>query len=138
MAIIRLVNAVKHAMLTPLKTAIDAGSAGGTIKIYSGTIPADPSGAATGTLLGTLTFGDPCCTTVGTPNAGAMDMNAITQDSSADADGTAGYARIADSDGNTVCDVDVTNTGGGGVIQLNTVNIKAGGPILITSFKFYL
>jgi hypothetical protein len=31
-------------------------------------------------------------------------------------------------------DIDITTTGGGGTLQLNTTNIVIGGPILITSF----
>ena len=136
MAIVRLVNTVKHAMLTPLKTAIDAGGAAGTIKIYTGAQPALPTDAATGTLLGTLTFSHPCNATVGTPTPGALTMEAILQDASADATGVAGWARIADSSGNTVCDVDITTAGGSGVIQMNTTNIVVGGPILVSSFYF--
>lgn len=131
MAIIRFVTAVKNSALTPIRDAIDAGAGAGTIKIYNGTQPASASDAVTSqTLLGTLTFSDPC----GTVASGSLTMSAITQDSSADATGTASWARIADSTGATVMDIDVTNTGGGGTLQLNTVNIVVGGPILITSF----
>lgn len=131
MAILRVVTAVKDTALTGIKTAIDAGPGAGTIKIYTATMPTLPSDAVTSqTLLGTLTFSDPC----GTVSAGTLTMSAITQDSSADATGTAAWARIADSTGATVMDIDVTNTGGGGTLQLNTVNIVAGGPILISSF----
>lgn len=138
MAVIRLITTVKHAMLTPLRDAVDAGSGAGTIKIYTGTQPTLPSDAATGTLLGTLTFSDPCCATVGTPTAGSLTMGSITQDSAADATGTASWARIADSAGATVCDIDVTTTGGGGTLQMNTTSIVVGGPILITAFAFSL
>lgn len=131
MAIVRFVNAVKNSILTQLKGAIDAGSGAGTIKIYTGTQPTLASDAVTTqTLLGTLTFSDPC----GTVATGALTMSAITQDSSADATGTATWARIADSAGNTVMDVNVSVTGGGGALQLNTTSIVAGGPILISSF----
>lgn len=131
MAIVRFVNSVKNAVLTPLKDAIDAGSGAGTIKIYTGTQPTLASDAVTTqTLLGTLTFSDPC----GTVATGALTMSAITQDSSADATGTATWARIADSAGNTVMDVNVSATGGGGALQLNTTSIVSGGPILISSF----
>ncbi|MBK7424553.1 MAG: hypothetical protein IPJ48_16540 [Propionivibrio sp.] len=61
-------------------------------------------------------------------------MSAITQDTAADATGTATWARIADSTGATVCDVDVTATGGGGTLQFNTTSFVIGGPILISSF----
>lgn len=131
MAIIRFATAVKNACLAPIQAAIDAGSGPGTIKIYNGTMPTLPSDAVTTqTLLGTLTFSDPC----GATSAGALTMSAITQDSAADATGTASWARIADSTGATVMDIDITTTGGGGTMQLNTTNIVVGGPILCTSF----
>lgn len=131
MAIVRFVTAVKNSILTPLKDAIDAGSGSGTIKLYTGTQPTTAADAVTTqTLLGTLTFSDPC----GTVATGALTMGDITQDSSADADGTARWARIADSDGDTVMDVDVSVTGAGGALQMNTTSIVAGGPILISSF----
>ena len=131
MAIIRFVTAVKKSALDTIKTAIDAGSGAGTIKIYTGTQPTSPADAiTTQTLLGTLTFSDPC----GTSASGTLTMSAITQDSAADATGTATWARIADSTGATVCDVDVTATGGGGTLQFNTTSFVIGGPILISAF----
>jgi len=61
-------------------------------------------------------------------------MSAITQDSAADATGTATWARIADSTGATVFDVDVTVTGAGGTLQFNTTSFVIGGPVLISAF----
>lgn len=131
MAVIKFVTAVKNSALDTIKSAIDAGAGAGTIKIYNGTQPTAPADAVTTqTLLGTLTFSDPC----GTSASGTLTMSAITQDSSADATGTATWARIADSTGATVCDVDVTATGGGGTLQFNTTNFVITGPILISSF----
>lgn len=131
MAVIRFLTAVKSAVLAPVKAAIDAGSGAGTIKIYTGTMPATPATAVGAqVLLGTLTFTDPC----GTETGGVLTMAAITQDSAADATGTAAWARIADSSGTTVMDIDITTTGGGGSLQMNTTNIVTGGPILISSF----
>lgn len=131
MAIIRFVTAVKNSALDTIKTAIDAGAGPGTIKIYTGTQPTAPADAiTTQTLLGTLTFSDPC----GTSASGTLTMSAITQDSAADATGTATWARIADSTGATVCDVDVTANGGGGSLQFNTTSFVIGGPILISAF----
>ena len=131
MALIKFATAVKNACLVPIQVAIDAGSGPGTIKIYNGVQPTLPSDAVTiQTLLGTLTFSDPC----GATAAGALTMSAITQDSAADATGTASWARIADSTGATVMDIDITTTGGGGTMQLNTTNIVIGGPILCASF----
>lgn len=131
MAILRLITALQTACITPIKTAIDAGSGAGVMDIYDGTIPATANTAVTTqTKLGTLTFTDPC----GTITNGVLTMDSITQDSAADAGGTASWARIKDSTGATVCDIDVTSTGGGGVLQLNTVNVVLGGPIIVTSF----
>ena len=131
MAIIRFVNAVKNSALDTIKTAIDAGAGAGTIKVYTGTQPTTAADAIVAqVLLGTLTFSDPC----GTSASGTLTMSAITQDSSADATGTATWARIADSTGATVCDVDVTATGGGGTLQFNTTSFVIGGPILISAF----
>ena len=131
MAVTKFVTAVKNSALDTIKSAIDAGAGAGTIKIYNGTQPTAPADAVTTqTLLGTLTFSDPC----GTSASGTLTMSAITQDSSADATGTATWARIADSTGATVCDVGVTATGGGGTLQFNTTNFVITGPILISSF----
>jgi len=131
MAIIRFVNAVKNSALDTVKAAIDAGAGAGTIKVYTGTQPTTAADAIVAqVLLGTLTFSDPC----GTSASGTLTMSAITQDSAADATGTATWARIADSTGATVCDVDVTATGGGGTLQFNTTSFVIGGPILISAF----
>lgn len=130
MAILRFAVAVKNSTLIQIRDAIDAGPGAGYLQVRSGTIPADVATAVTGTLLGTLTFSDPC----GAVSAGALTMSAITQDSSADNTGTATWARIFDSAGTAVMDIDISQTGGGGTLQLNTTNIVALGPILISSF----
>lgn len=131
MANLRLVTATKDSALDVVKTAIDAGSGPGTINVYNGTQPTAPSDAiTTQTLLGTLTFSDPC----GSSAAGVLTFSAITQDSSADATGTATWARIKDSAGTVVFDCDVGVTGGGATLQFNTTNFVITGPILISSF----
>lgn len=131
MAVIKFVTAVKNSALDTLKTAVDAGSGPGTIKVYNGTQPTTANDAITSqTLLATLTFSDPC----GTTSSGTLTMSAITQDSAADATGTATWARIADSTGATVFDVNVTVSGAGGTLQFNTTNFVIGGPVLISSF----
>ena len=135
MAIVHFATAPANNALTQFMNAIDAGSTGGTIKIYTGTMPATTATAVTSqTLLGTLTFAKPS----GAVSDKTFTAAAITQDSSADATGTATWARIADSSGNAVIDIDITVVGGGGALQLNTVNIVAGGPILVSSFVIYL
>ena len=112
-----------------LNTRLNAGGAA-TCEIYTGTKPTKPDTAVTTqTLLGTCT----CSATAGTYANRRFTFNAITQDSSADASGTATWARFLDGAGTGVLDVDVTTTGGGGFMQMNNAAITAGGPISITS-----
>lgn len=120
---------IRNARLTQILNAIDAGAAAATLKFYTGPRPATGAAITTETLLGTLTFSDPS----GSVANGVLTLNAITEDSSADADGTAAWARVEDSDLNFVMDLSVTATGGGGDIELNTTSIVTGGPIRVTS-----
>lgn len=131
MAVLRSRTTTANKALTQYKDDLDAGSGPGTAKIYSGAIPATPETAATGTLLAELVLADPC----GVVSAKKLTFSAITQDPLANSDGVAGYVRMADSDGNAIIDGDVSNTGGTGVLKLNTVNIVANGPVLINSFE---
>ena len=136
MAIVRIATTLKNSMLTPVKDAIDAGAGAGTIKIYTSPMATLPSDAiSTQTLLGTLTFSDP---SGASPTGGVFTASAITQDSSADATGTAAWARIQDSTGTVVMDVDITATGGGGAMQMNTTSVVIGGPLLISALTVTL
>ncbi|WP_051298680.1 hypothetical protein [Marinobacterium litorale] len=87
-------------------------------------------------LLGTLTLSQPCGTVVTTPvSAGvtsvALEFSAWTEDSSADANGTATWGRFRDGDGNNVLDVSVGLEGSGAAFTINTTEIISGGPIRI-------
>ena len=126
---IGMASTLRNARLTEIIAAMDAGVGSATLKFYTGTRPATGAAITTETLLGTLTFADP----VGTVTAGVLTFDAITEDSSADADGTATWARIQDSDLTFVMDLSVTATSGGGDIELNTTSIVTGGPIRVTS-----
>ena len=112
-----------------LNTRLNAGGAA-TVEIYTGTKPAKPDTViTTQTLLGTCT----CSATAGTYANRRFTFNAITQDSAADASGTATWARFKSGAGTAVLDVDITTTGGGGFMQMNNTAITAGGPISIAS-----
>lgn len=116
---------------------LDVGSGPALIRFYPAPMPAGPATAiTTQALLGTLTCSDPCATRV----AGVITFAAVTQDDAADADGTAAWARLVDSSGSAVIDLDVTravdpDTGlpGTGAILLNDTDIVAGGPISMNS-----
>lgn len=123
---VAITTALRNAHLDAIRDAIDAGAGPGVVRIYDGTRPA--SGGAATTLLATVTCSDPCA-----PNAsgGTLTFNAFTEDSSADATGTATWARIEDSTGGWVMDLDVGTSGT--ELILNTTSITAGGPVRIDS-----
>lgn len=131
MAILRSRTTTANKALTQYKDDLDAGSGPGTAKIYSGTMPATPETAATGTLLAELVLAKPC----GVVADKKLTFSAITQDLEANNTGYAGYVRLADSDGNVIIDGDVTSTSGTGVLKLNVTLITAMGPVFINSFE---
>lgn len=101
---------------------------GGYIEIRTGAKPATVATAASGTLLGTLTFS---ATAFGAAASRSAAANPITGDSSADASGGAGWFRAYTSGGVAVFDGTV-GTSGADIIMANT-SIVAGGTINITS-----
>ena len=119
---------------TSRSTAINnAIGTSGIIKFYTGSPPADPSVAATGTLLATLA----CSSTFGVVTAGVsggaaavLTANAITSANGV-ATGTPGYARIETSAGAGVVDLDVGTSGTSIIMTPDT--ITSGAPVNITS-----
>lgn len=130
----RLATLSQQAASDAVVDRLDAGAAAGTIELRTGAQPATPNTAVTGTLLATLTFGDPAFGAANT--SGTAAAAAITQDNSADASGVAGYARCMDSDGNAVIDVEVGVTGSGASMEIDDINIVAGGVVTVTSFTY--
>lgn len=133
MANVRLAQATNQAAMNAVVDRIDLGTiaAQGTIQIYDGAQPATADTAVTTqTLLAELPFSNPAFGNSDT--SGVATAAAITNDSSANASGTATWARITDRDGNTVFDCDVNTTGA--TINLNTINFTLGDTVSITSF----
>lgn len=127
----RLTNAAASAAADAVVDLIDAGGAG-TIKVYTGTIPTDANTAlGAQTLLATLTFS---ATAFGAASNGVATASAITSDSSADATGTATWARIASGGATTIMDVTVGTSGED--INFNTVSFVSGAVIAITSLTY--
>ena len=125
----RITNAVASAACDAIVDAIDGGPSAGTIKVYTGTIPTDADTAiGAQTLLATLTFSDPA---FGAASNGVATASSITSDTSADATGTAAWARIATSAGTTVMDVTVGTSGED--INFNTVSFVTGATVSITA-----
>lgn len=125
-----LANATASAKADAATARLD----GGSIRLYAGTRPATADTALTDqTLLATLTFGTPA---FGAAANGVAIANAITQDGSADATGTAAFARLLTSGGAPVMDAAVSAAGGGGDIELNSTSIQAGAVVSVTSFTY--
>lgn len=116
---------IRNGMLDFITTTA-AGSA--LLRIYDGTRPAT-AGTAT-TKLAELT----CNATFAAGAAsGVLTLNAITQDSSADATGTATWFRIVKADGTTfILDGNVGTSGSD--LNLTTTSIVATQPVSVTSF----
>lgn len=117
-------------------TAISAVAAllnAGALRIYSSD-SADPDSAATGTLLAELVMNATAFQTATDDGTNASVVaNAITQDSNANASGTAAHWRAFNSSGTMVLKGTVSGTGGGGELQLNNTAIVAGGIVSISS-----
>jgi hypothetical protein len=119
MAINNIATTERNSMCDALVDAIDAGAGAGLIEIWT---------AAFGTKLGTLTFTDPA---FGAASSGVATASAITDDSSADATGTAAVLRVTSSTPTTVFEGTVGTSGAD--LNLNTVSITSGDVISITS-----
>lgn len=128
----RLPNSAKNAACNAVVDLIDAGAGPGTFQIRTGTQPADPDSAASGTLLATGTFSDPA---FGSATAGVATASAIATFAGS-ANGTAGYFRVLDSNGASVFDGSITSTGGGGDMELSTTTVAIGVDIDITSWTY--
>lgn len=117
-----------------VNTKVDAQAVllnSGFLDIYDGTQPATADTAVGAQVkLARLTFGNPA---FGAGAAGVATANAITQDTSADATGTATWFRAVKSDGTAVLDGSV-GTATSNLI-LNSVAISAGAAVSCSAFS---
>lgn len=117
---------LRNAMLDAITTA--AGTSA-LLRIYDGTRPA--TGGTATTLLAELTCGAGAFAAAA--SGGVLTLNSITQDSSANATGTATWFRIVKSDGTThVLDGNVGTSGSD--LNLTTTSIVSTQPVSVTSF----
>ena len=112
--------------------AMNALLNGGTLSIYTGTIPASPQAGATWTFSGTA-FSAPTFVSSNMESTATLASNTVTPV----ANGTGGYARSFKSDGTTpVCDYTVGTSGAD--INLTTTTFATTVPSTISSFKHKL
>jgi hypothetical protein len=127
---IRVAAAARNVALDAIVDRVDAGLAAGTIKVYTGTQPANADTALSGqTLLVTLTCADPAFAAAA---AGAVDIDADPDlSATAAATGSAAWARVADSDGVTAFDGSVGTSGTDFII--NSTSITSGQTVTLTT-----
>lgn len=115
--------------------AVTALANSGKLRIYSGTQPANAdAGIGGATLLAELVMN---ATAFAGAAAGVATANAITQDASADATGTAAWFRVWKSDGTSpLWDGSVGTSGCD--LNLNTVSIVATATVSVSSMTFTL
>lgn len=125
MAISYDVVSIRNVMLDAITTRAGASA---LLRIYDGSRPA--TGGTATTLLAELTCN---ATFAAAAASGVLTLNAITQDSSANASSTATWFRIVKSDGTTfVMDGSVGTSGSD--LNLTTTTIVATQPVSVTSF----
>ena len=120
--------AARNAQLDTLTTSVGTS---GYLRIYSGTRPANVAAAITGTLLAELVCN--ASAFAAAASGGVLTANAIANDSSANATGTATHYRLWKSDGTTgVIDGNVSTSGSD--LNLDNTSIVAGQVVSVTSY----
>ncbi len=120
-------------MCDALVDAIDGGAGAGTCAIRTGSPPATPATADSGTLLGTLTFSDPAFGAATSADPSVATASSITSDTSADASGDAGHFRVKDSNGVVIFQGTAGEAGDTPDMTFDEKSIVAGGVIAISS-----
>jgi hypothetical protein len=119
---------LRNAQLDAITTAVGTS---GILRIYSGSRPANVAAAITGTLLAECVCN--ASAFAAAASGGVLTANAISNDSSANASGTASHYRLFQSNGTTaVIDGDVSTSGAD--LNLDNTSINSGQVVSITSF----
>jgi len=118
MAVNNISTGIRNAMCDAFVDAIDGGAGAGLLEIHT---------AAFAAKLSTNTFSDPA---YGAAAAGVAEENAITDDTSADATGTAAVFRVTTSTPTTEFEGTVGTSGQD--INFNSVAFVAGDTVSIT------
>lgn len=129
---------LRNARLDAVRDAIDAGGGAGSLRIYPGARVGDPSTPPGQVLLVEAEFQRPCAPDA---SAGVLTFAALTEPTIL-ADGTAAWARIVDSTGTGLVDLDIGQAGidpqtqqpySNAPIKLSLLQLAAGGTLRISS-----
>lgn len=127
----KLGTTCRNAACDGIVDAVDGGTPPGRMEHRTGTQPTNVSDASSGTLLGTNLFSNPA---FGNSSTGTATASAISNDTSADASGTAGYFRVYTGAGGDTAALFQGNSGTSGTDLVFDNNvIVAGGVIAISS-----
>ena len=127
----RISTAAQNAACNAVVDLVDGGSGAGYVEIRSGSQPATANTAATGSVLATITYSDPAFGSASSGTATADITPALTV--AASATGTAGWFRVYDSAAAGIYDGNITVTGGGGDMTVNTTSLVSGVDFTITA-----
>lgn len=118
----------RNAMLDAIETTIGVSA---VLRIRSGAKPANAAAARTGTILATVNL--PADWMNAASNGSKTLLGSWSDVDGADATGTAGYFDITGG-GNVEMQGTVTNTGGGGDMEVSNTNMVVGQPFEVTAF----
>ena len=105
---------------------------GGTLEIYTGTQPADPNSAPSGSLLATIPIPNPAFAAASSGTIAKSGSWSVV----ATGTGVAGYARFISADTLETRDVVVTNIPGGNDLLINTLDIAIGNTVQVVSLTW--
>lgn len=128
-----ITTAARSAAADAVVDLVDVGGTG-SLRIYDGTMPADANAALSGnTLLAQLTMS---ATAFGSAASGVATASAITQDSSADATGTASFFRVLSGAGTPLVIFQGSVGTSGANLNLNSVAISSGAAVSVSSLTY--
>lgn len=129
MAVFQYSVTLRNAQLDAIATT---GGGTAVLKIKNGTMPANCVAAEVGTVLATVNLP---ATWMSAASGGSVLKTGTWEDTSADASGTASHFRLYKNDGTTVVmQGDVTATGGGGAMTVDSLAFTAAQNFTVTSF----
>lgn len=128
---IRISVAARNAGVDAITALLD----GGTLEIRSGSQPATPADADSGTLLAEFEL---AATAYDSAADGEAQLAGAPLSADAVASGTAGHFRLKDAQGNPVIDGSVSESGGGGDLILDNTDINEGQKVNITGMPVSL
>lgn len=123
--------AAQDAACNAIVDLIDVGGPG-ICQVRTGSPPATPATADSGTLLATCTFS---ATAFGNSSNGTATANAITSDTSADATGDAGHFRVKQAGGTVILQGTAGNAADTADMTFDNKSIVATGTVAINSFQ---